>query len=53
LNSKDENNERNIQEAVAVAKDFIHAAISFELGIGSGHGPTNHWAYKREGIGSL
>ncbi len=36
-----------VHEAITVAKEFIHAAIGEELGIGSGHGPTNHWAYRR------
>ena len=36
---------RPLQEAVATAKAFITAAISDELGLGGGHGPTNHWAY--------
>lgn len=35
-----------IGEAVGVAKAFIQAAIEHPLGIGQGHGPTNHWAYK-------
>ncbi|MFB5677978.1 bifunctional hydroxymethylpyrimidine kinase/phosphomethylpyrimidine kinase [Paenibacillus terreus] len=34
-------------EAVRVAKDFIQAAIEDSLGIGSGHGPTNHFAYRQ------
>jgi hydroxymethylpyrimidine/phosphomethylpyrimidine kinase len=33
--------------AVQTAKDFITLAIKHELGIGAGHGPTNHWAYWR------
>jgi hydroxymethylpyrimidine/phosphomethylpyrimidine kinase len=33
--------------AVAVAKSYITWAISDELGLGGGHGPTNHWAYAR------
>ncbi|MCR8847330.1 bifunctional hydroxymethylpyrimidine kinase/phosphomethylpyrimidine kinase [Rossellomorea sp. SC111] len=36
-------------DSVQTAKDFITAAISHSLGIGSGHGPTNHWAY-HEGV---
>ncbi|MFD3448114.1 bifunctional hydroxymethylpyrimidine kinase/phosphomethylpyrimidine kinase [Microbacteriaceae bacterium 4G12] len=36
-----------ITEAVQIAKDFIQAAIEDQLGIGLGHGPTNHWAYGR------
>ncbi len=33
--------------SLQLAKSFIHAAISEPLHIGSGHGPTNHWAYQR------
>lgn len=36
----------NVYEAVTLAKDFIQAAIEDQLGIGKGHGPTNHWAYR-------
>ncbi|MBX9973982.1 bifunctional hydroxymethylpyrimidine kinase/phosphomethylpyrimidine kinase [Cytobacillus firmus] len=36
-----------VLEAVDRAKQFIQAAIEYELGIGSGHGPTNHWAFNR------
>ncbi|KMJ57957.1 phosphomethylpyrimidine kinase [Bacillus sp. LL01] len=39
------------EEAVHIAKQFIHKAIEHELGIGSGHGPTNHWAYRKAGVG--
>jgi hydroxymethylpyrimidine/phosphomethylpyrimidine kinase len=38
----------NVKEAVQTAKDFIQAAIENELGIGHGHGPTNHWAYREK-----
>ncbi|HEY4553788.1 MAG TPA: bifunctional hydroxymethylpyrimidine kinase/phosphomethylpyrimidine kinase [Bacillaceae bacterium] len=34
-----------LPDAVVEAKKFIHAAISNGLGIGNGHGPTNHWAF--------
>lgn len=34
-----------VKEAVQQAKEFITAAICHPLGIGQGHGPTNHWAY--------
>ncbi|SES90584.1 hydroxymethylpyrimidine/phosphomethylpyrimidine kinase [Oceanobacillus limi] len=37
---------KDILDAVRVAKAFIHAAIENSLGIGNGHGPTNHWAYR-------
>lgn len=37
---------KTVGEAVQVAKDFIQAAIEKNLGLGHGHGPTNHWAYK-------
>ncbi|QCR34159.1 bifunctional hydroxymethylpyrimidine kinase/phosphomethylpyrimidine kinase [Lysinibacillus sp. SGAir0095] len=36
-----------IEEAIIEAKKFIHLAISIPLSIGNGHGPTNHFAYKR------
>ncbi|WP_078381597.1 bifunctional hydroxymethylpyrimidine kinase/phosphomethylpyrimidine kinase [Sutcliffiella halmapala] len=40
----------SVESAVRVAKQFIHAAIEADLKIGSGHGPTNHWAYKKAGM---
>ncbi|MBR7554665.1 bifunctional hydroxymethylpyrimidine kinase/phosphomethylpyrimidine kinase [Allobacillus sp. GCM10007491] len=42
-----------IKQAVLTAKDFIRAAIETELGIGEGHGPTNHWAYKKRSVKSF
>lgn len=39
-------NEYPIEEAVREAKKFISIAIEQQLNIGSGHGPTNHFAYK-------
>lgn len=39
---------RSLLEAAHTAKRFITLAIRDELGIGGGHGPTNHWAYSRE-----
>ncbi|WP_413380195.1 bifunctional hydroxymethylpyrimidine kinase/phosphomethylpyrimidine kinase [Alkalihalobacillus sp. 1P02AB] len=36
-----------IKEAVQVAKDFITAAISDSIQLGTGIGPTNHHAYQR------
>lgn len=38
---------KSVQDAIAVAKRFIQAAIEDGLGIGGGHGPTNHFAYRR------
>lgn len=41
----------SLPDSVAEAKQFIQAAIENGLKIGTGHGPTNHWAYgqlKRE-----
>ncbi|WP_366163475.1 bifunctional hydroxymethylpyrimidine kinase/phosphomethylpyrimidine kinase [Bacillus infantis] len=35
-----------VRDSVRLGKDFIQAAIEDDLLIGSGHGPTNHWAYK-------
>ncbi|WP_201715023.1 bifunctional hydroxymethylpyrimidine kinase/phosphomethylpyrimidine kinase [Rossellomorea arthrocnemi] len=34
-----------VYDSVHTAKQFITAAITHSLGIGNGHGPTNHWAY--------
>ncbi|WP_141432841.1 bifunctional hydroxymethylpyrimidine kinase/phosphomethylpyrimidine kinase [Bacillus sp. 03113] len=39
-----------VYEAVLIAKNFIQAAIEEQLNIGHGHGPTNHWAYKKSAI---
>lgn len=36
----------DVEIAIRTAKAFITAAISQPLGIGHGHGPTNHWAYR-------
>ncbi len=38
----------DMQTAIRTAKAFINAAISHPLGIGQGHGPTNHWAFSDE-----
>ncbi|WNQ09827.1 bifunctional hydroxymethylpyrimidine kinase/phosphomethylpyrimidine kinase [Paenibacillus aurantius] len=38
---------RDLPDAVQTAKAFITSAIKEELGLGAGHGPTNHWAYGR------
>lgn len=38
---------KTVVEAVQTAKSFIQAAIEDQLGVGRGHGPTNHFAYKR------
>ena len=35
----------SIKQSIVLAKEYISAAISNPLNIGSGHGPTNHWAY--------
>lgn len=37
---------KSVPEAIHTAKAFIQAAIEDELGIGAGHGPTNHFAYQ-------
>lgn len=33
-----------LREAIAVALDYVHRAIATAPGLGSGHGPLNHWA---------
>lgn len=38
----------SLETAVRTAKEFITCAIRDGLGIGGGHGPTNHWAYSRK-----
>lgn len=38
----------SVEDAIIESKKFIHLAISNPLSIGHGHGPTNHFAYKRE-----
>ncbi|WP_409298561.1 bifunctional hydroxymethylpyrimidine kinase/phosphomethylpyrimidine kinase [Peribacillus sp. SCS-26] len=38
---------KELKEAVQTAKQFIGAAIREALDIGSGHGPTNHWAHRK------
>ncbi|HIX42828.1 bifunctional hydroxymethylpyrimidine kinase/phosphomethylpyrimidine kinase [Kurthia populi] len=40
-------NGQELKEAIIEAKRFIQAAIVHPLGIGHGHGPTNHFAYNR------
>lgn len=37
----------DVARAVDTAKRFVQAAIEDTLEIGQGHGPTNHWAYRR------
>lgn len=37
---------KSVTDAIYTAKAFIQAAIEDELGIGAGHGPTNHFAYQ-------
>jgi hydroxymethylpyrimidine/phosphomethylpyrimidine kinase len=39
----------SVQTAAETAKQFIQAAIEDGINIGSGHGPTNHWAYRQRG----
>ena len=38
----------SIEQAIATGKEFVHVAIKHSLNIGSGHGPTNHFAYRNE-----
>ncbi|OMP66186.1 bifunctional hydroxymethylpyrimidine kinase/phosphomethylpyrimidine kinase [Domibacillus epiphyticus] len=39
----------SVRVAAETAKQFIQAAIEDGINIGNGHGPTNHWAYKKRG----
>jgi len=40
--------DKPLLEAVRKAKAYITAAIRHPLELGGGHGPVNHWAYRRE-----
>ncbi|WP_163103113.1 bifunctional hydroxymethylpyrimidine kinase/phosphomethylpyrimidine kinase [Peribacillus alkalitolerans] len=40
----------SVYESVHTAKLFITSAILNEIGIGNGHGPTNHWAFNKAGV---
>ncbi|SET34494.1 bifunctional hydroxymethylpyrimidine kinase/phosphomethylpyrimidine kinase [Paenibacillus sp. NFR01] len=40
----------SVPEAANLAKAFISAAIGDGLGIGSGHGPTNHFAFRNRQV---
>lgn len=40
---------KSLSDSVIDAKHFIQAALTDELRLGAGNGPTNHWAYKRGG----
>ena len=35
-----------IKKAIIEAKKFIQLAITYDLALGNGHGPTNHFAYQ-------
>ncbi|MEC0182563.1 bifunctional hydroxymethylpyrimidine kinase/phosphomethylpyrimidine kinase [Paenibacillus peoriae] len=37
----------SVPEAILNGKAFIQAAIEEPLQLGQGHGPTNHWAFRR------
>lgn len=39
-----------VRDSITVAKNFIQAAIEDDLHIGTGHGPTNHWAFNKRGV---
>ena len=40
----------SVYDAVSKAKHFIQAAIEDQILIGQGHGPTNHWAYRKRNV---
>ncbi|WP_068673810.1 bifunctional hydroxymethylpyrimidine kinase/phosphomethylpyrimidine kinase [Oceanobacillus sp. Castelsardo] len=40
----------NLYEAVKCGKHFVTAAIAESFPLGSGHGPTNHWAIRKENV---
>ena len=39
---------QTVEEAFKVAQAFVYCAIQWDLHIGNGHGPTNHWAYQEQ-----
>lgn len=39
---------KSMEEAVELGIDFVFAAISHGINVGHGHGPTNHWAYRKQ-----
>ena len=41
---------KSIAEAVAIAKEYITAAIYYSLKIGQGNGPTNHWGMRLQEV---
>lgn len=41
---------KTLREALIIAKQFIQSAITQHLHLGAGHGPTNHFAYKKQTI---
>ncbi len=40
----------SIHQAFEVAANFVREAVENTLGIGSGHGPTNHFAFKQNSL---
>ena len=43
---------RSLEDAVGSAKEYVSQAIRFGLDIGSGHGPTDHFFFLRDGFRS-
>jgi hydroxymethylpyrimidine/phosphomethylpyrimidine kinase len=43
----------SVYDSVTRAKSFITAAIEDDLHLGNGHGPTNHWAFRKKGTVSI
>ncbi|MFD1852216.1 bifunctional hydroxymethylpyrimidine kinase/phosphomethylpyrimidine kinase [Oceanobacillus bengalensis] len=39
-----------LYEAVKLGKHFVTVAIKHAFPLGAGHGPTNHWATREEGV---
>lgn len=39
-----------LHEAIAKGKEYITEAIKHSFDLGSGSGPTNHWAIRKEGV---
>ncbi len=41
-------NGKTMEEAVEIGIDFVYTAIFDGIDVGQGHGPTNHWAYRKK-----
>lgn len=38
---------QSMEQAIRIAKKYVEAAIADGIQVGNGHGPLNHWAYRK------